>query len=169
MGWQQFRFNTHPNAHTVDCMQHAHFRPPPELLDSSSAQTNQHVSRPSRCVLSPPLYSTTIGCVLPELHPSKDGQYACEFLGHNFAQTALFGPSSVPTGPPPPWLPRKVLRDFSPRLAGFQAQKPTFRGSSPCKSVPTWPFTRFRVVSTPSAGPRLRSLASRKRPPRRGR
>ena len=169
MGWQQFKFNTHPNAHTVDCMQHAHFRPPLKLQDSSSAQANQHVSRPSRCGLSPPLYSTGFGCALAALHPNKDGKYAYQFWGHNSAQTALFGPSSVPTGPPPPWLPRKVLRDFSPRWAGFQAEKTTFRGSSPCKSVPTWPFMRFRVVSTPSAGPRSRSSASRKRPPRPGR
>jgi len=151
------------------CMQHAHFKPPPGLQDSSSDQTNQDVSRPSRCDLSPALYSTSIGCVLPELHPTKEGKCACQFSGHNFAQTALFGPSSVPTGPPPPWLQRKVLRDFTPFLPGFQAQKTTFRGSFPCKSVLTWPFMRFRVVSTPSAGPGSRSLASRKRPPRPGR
>ena len=43
--------------------------------------------------------------------------------------------------------------DFSPRLAGFQAQIQTSTGSFEYKSAPTRPFMRFPYASPPSAGP----------------
>ena len=40
--------------------------------------------------------------------------------------------------------------DFSPRLAGFQAQIQTSTGSFECKSAPTCPFLRFPSATPPS-------------------
>ena len=146
-------------------MQRANFEPRLGHQDSPSHQAPQHVSEPFGSVLSPALYSSEVGRALPQLHPSKVGTYPCQFSGLYSAKTAPFGPSSVPTGPPPPRLQRKVLRDFTQFLAGFQPHQTTFKGSSPCKSRLAWPFVRNPIVSTPSAGPGIRSLASPARPP----
>jgi hypothetical protein len=167
-GWQQDLnplWSMHTQQHS---MQHANFGPTSGHQDSTTDQAPQHVSGPPGCGLSPPLYSTGFGCALPQLQPTKVGKYACQFSGHNSAQTALIHPSSVPTGPPPPGLQRKVLRDFTPFLPGFQAHQTTFKASSPCKSRGAWPFMRNPIVSTPSAGPGIRSLASPARQPSPG-
>ena len=146
-------------------MQSANFESTPDHQDSNSDQAPQHVSEAFGSVLSPALYSSAVGCALPWLHPTKVEKCPCQYSGLNSAQTALFGPSSVSTGAPPPWLQRKILRDFTPFSVGFQAHQTTFEGSSPCKSRLAWPFMRNPIVSTPFAGPGIRSFASPARPP----
>ena len=100
--------------------------------------------------------------------PAKMASMPVSFWAITLPRLHCLAPAQFLRVPHHPGCHEKSL-DFSPRWAGFQAEKTTFRGSSPCKSVPTWPFMRFRVVSTPSAGPSSRRLASRKPPPRPGR
>lgn len=168
-GWQQGLLHIRVVATRLDCMQHAHFGPSPGHQDSSSAQGTQHTFEGVWSVLSPATCSCAFGCGCTELHRSKGGHVPLQFSGHNVPQTAPFRLIPLPTGAPPPQLPRKVLRDFSPRLAGFQAQTPTFRGSFPCKSGSAWSFMRIPVVKPPCARPDWRSLASQARSPRPGR
>lgn len=169
MGFAAGQLAHHVHAHCVGCMQGAMFGAPPRIQDSSFAQASRHASEALGCGLSPPLCSTAIRGVSPELQPLQDGKSPCQFSGHNCAQTALFRPSSVPTGAPPPWLQRKVPQDFTPFLAGFQAHLTTSRGRNPCTNRPAWPFGRIPIVRAPSAGPGFRSLESGARPPRPGR
>ena len=109
---------------------------------------------------------------MPELHPNKDGKYAGQFWGHNSAQTALFGPSSVPTGPPPPWLPRKVpglfstMGWFSGRKNNVQGVKPMQKCADmavhaiPCRKHPLRraTLTQFRVTKASSKAGALKPL-----------
>ena len=57
------------HAHCVGCMQGAKFGAPPRIQDSSCAQASRHASEAFGCGLSPPLCSTAIRGVSPELHP----------------------------------------------------------------------------------------------------
>ena len=109
---------------------------------------------------------------MAELHPNKDGKYAYQFWGHNSAQTALFGPSSVPTGPPPPWLPRKVpglfstMGWFSGRKNNVQGVKPMQKCADmavhaiPCRKHPLRraTLTQFRVAKASTKAGALKQL-----------
>ena len=123
---------------------------------------------PLGVVFQPLLTALNLGVPVLSCTQPKMSQSPFSFGAITLSRLLLSAPAQWLQVPHHPGCHEKSL-DFSPRLAGFQAQIQTSTGSFEWKNAPTCPFMRFPFVSPPCDRPPTHCLVRGACPQRAGR